>query len=508
MKILNLKKFFPKYKMLMDNIQEMIIIFDWKGKIIDCNEPVIRELGYEDDIFHLPIQEVFRKAFTYQGKQLILDDKYNNVAAETIAYRKNQTCFSVNLKVTSFHERKLQLGFCTAVNISDKKDALRVANYLKNELVNLDQVNNELIANVTHELRTPINGIMGFGNSLLDTELNPKQIEDIKIILRCSENMNNIINNILDYAKLANSKLELEQREFDFNEFIQLIIKVNSIHINEKGLELLVNISDGIPQKVIGDELRLSQVLNNLFSNAVKFTSVGYIGLEITKVYEGDQSVELFFMLFDTGIGIAPEEKDKLFKSFSQVDSSITRIFGGTGLGLSICKRIVEAMGGVIQVNSEKNKGSAFSFSIRLKLPKDTSDVSITDQEQEINHSSAMDLSNENGQDISEIDYINMRLKKTYEKTLQKPPIQESIKNLAKVMKTLMEKIVICIEMENWSKAEELVCTLRKMIPQEQVEISKKVFRLLLDVRKENHENSLELLQELKERMFKEDGNG
>lgn len=506
MKVLSLKKFFPKYKMLMDNIQEMIIIFDWNGKIIDCNAPALKELGYEEDIYHLPIQDVFRKAFSYHNKHLELNDNYKNVAAETVAYRKNQTCFTVSLKVTSFQENKIQLGFCTAINISDKKEAVHEARYLRNELKNLDQLNNELIANVTHELRTPINGIMGFGNSLLETDLNPEQIEDIKVILRCSTNMNNIVNNILDYTKLANSKLELEHREFNFHDFIQHIIKVNSIQINEKGLELLVNISEGIPEKVIGDELRLSQVLNNLLSNAVKFTSIGHIGLEITKIYERDQTIELFFMLFDTGIGISPEEKDKLFKSFSQVDSSITRIFGGTGLGLSICKRLVEAMGGAIQVDSEKNKGSAFSFSIRLGLPQDGSVFSVANKQNDLepNRFNEIDDNNELGQSVSEFDYINMRLKRVYETTLQKPRTRETLENVAKAMKSLMEKIVICIEMENWAKAEELVCALKKMVPPEHSEVAKKVFRLLLDVRKENHENSLAILKELNERMFKE----
>ena len=125
---------------------------------------------------------------------------------------------------------------------------------------------------------------------------------------------------------------------------------MNSVQLNDKGLKLMVDISGEIPEVVIGDELRLSQIINNLFSNAIKFTSAGHIGLKVTKINQTDDDIELFFMVIDTGIGISAEERDKLFKSFSQVDSSISRRFGGTGLGLSISKRLVEAMNGTIQV--------------------------------------------------------------------------------------------------------------------------------------------------------------
>lgn len=504
MKQLEFKKILPKYKVLMDNIQEMVIIFDKYGKIVDCNTQALCELGYKDDIFLLPVKDVFRKAFLYRDHKIELDTKYKEGPSETIAYRKNNTCFPVSLKVVMFKTKGFSLGLCTAVNITEQKEALQEAKYLKHELITIDQMNNELIANVTHELRTPINGIMGFSNSLIDSGLTPNQIEDVKIILRCCTNMSTIVNNILDYTKLTNCKLELEQIEFNFRDFIARIIEVNSVLINEKGLKLLVNISKEIPENVVGDELRLSQVLNNLFSNAIKFTSVGHIGLEITKTYEIDQSIELFFMLFDTGIGISPEEKDKLFKSFSQVDGSITRIYGGSGLGLSICKRLVEAMGGAIRVDSEKNKGSAFSFSIRLKLPKD---ISPDTKERNINVNKAKlttELDHTSGKGLSEIDYINMRLKEACKSHQYQPDSSENMLNIMKALQSIIEKVIICIEMDNWNTAEELSVNMRKMVPQSQIDLSKKILSILLNLRKENKEVSLLLLNELKDAIKKE----
>jgi len=502
---LKLKKFLPKYKSLMDNIQEMVIIFNTVGKIIDCNEQGLKELGYGEEIFNLPVNTIFRNAFTDTNNPVEFESKYAQKPVETIAYRKNETCLPVILKIAMCKEKSFQYGLCTAINIADKKEAIREAKYCRNELRTMDQLNNEMIANVTHELRTPINGIMGFSNSLLEANLSPKQIEDIKIILRCCTNMSDIVNNILDYTKLTNRNLELEQREFNFRGLINQIVEVNEIHINEKGLNLLVNISAEIPETVVGDELRLSQVLNNLFSNAIKFTAVGQISLEVTKVYESDTYIELFFMIIDSGIGIGPEDKDKLFKSFSQVDNSITRVFGGTGLGLSICKRLIEAMGGAIQVESEKHKGSTFSFSVRLgllqQLNAKVNNILLEDayKEKELDQDSI-----ENEAIISEFDFVNMKLMASQMNSGREAYNQETIKNVARTISQIMEKIVICIEMENWSKAEELVFNVRKMIPQDQMEVSKKLLGLLLNIRNEKRENSLLILKELEESIPKE----
>lgn len=498
------------YKLLLDNTQEMLLFFDSHGKITDCNERAIKELGYGDDICQLPIHEIFKKAFYYQDKVLTLDQKYKNNPEETIAYRKNQTCFPVSLKVT-ISCGKRNIGCCSAINISEVKDAVSEVRNLKSELKNMEYYCTELIANATHELKTPINGILGFTNSLLSTQLTQAQLEDIDIIKRCCNNMNSIINNVLDYSKITNSNLELEKRDFNFREFIHQIIKVNSIRINEKGLKLLVDVSDEIPETVTGDELRLSQILNNLFSNALKFTPYGQIGLEVTKINQTEDTIELFFMMFDTGIGISAEEKDKLFKSFSQGDSSITRRFGGTGLGLSICKKLIEAMGGTIQVDSEKNVGSIFTFSVRLGLPQDSQGVSLStyDEGKEdvidraIRQPEAEQTEHVNS--VSEIEYIKMRLQNSNTDPIPKVYGREAVRDVLADINSVLEKLIICIEMENWSKAEELVTGIKRLVPQERVELSKVVFRLLLAVRKENHDSSLNILKELKAVMRKEE---
>lgn len=509
MRLLQSNSMTAKYRLLLEHSQEMIIFFDSRGRITESNERAKQELGYGNEIDRLCVYDVFKKAFLYQDKHLNLDPKYRDNLEEAIAYRKNQTCFPVSLKVTFLNGRKF-VGCCYAINISEMKDTIRENRTLKNELKNVDQLSSDLIANVTHELKTPVNGILGFSNNLLNSQLTPSQIDDINVIKRCCNNMNSIINDILDFSKISNDKMVLERRDFNFRDFINQIIEVNSIQINEKGLMLMVDVSDEIPEIVTGDELRLSQILNNLFSNAVKFTPYGHIGLEVTKIGQTNEAIELFFVILDTGIGISPEERDHLFKSYSQGDSSITRRFGGTGLGLSICKKLIEAMGGSIQVNSEKNKGSVFTFSVRLGLPR-TSYPGVPSLNQ-LGYGNIMDEMNrkiepeklESDLNVSEIDYINMRLRDSNIKAVTKLYGRDAMKEAIIDMEYVLEKIVICIEMENWSKAEELITGLKKSIPPDHDSISKSIFRLLLAIRKEDRDSSMGVLKEIREGMKKE----
>jgi PAS domain S-box-containing protein len=504
---LSVSKKFSKYKILVENIQEMVIFFDSDGRIIDYNSKAAGELGYAEDLYEIPFYDIFKNVIIYEDNQYKINQDYCSKMQETVAYRKNQTCFPVELKITFLKKKKGFIALCTAINISDKKDAIRELSHLKGELKNFDQMSSEFVAMITHELRTPVNGVMGFSNNLLEMDLKPDQMEAVNIIKRCCVGMNMLINDLLDYAKIINNRFILEQREFGFRNMIRQMIEVNRIKINEKGLKLLVDISNDIPDRVVGDELRLTQILTNLFSNAIKFTQVGQVGLKVVKVLQNDHNIDLFFMVFDSGIGISREEKDKLFKSFSQVDQSITRRFGGTGLGLAISKKLVEAMHGTIDVDSEKGKGSTFTFSVRLGLPEsiaeeaeDTNgDTDITDQ-----NNVNLYNSEEESTGLSENDYISMTIKEANITTPAKVGGIEAMREAMIIMNDLIEKLTICIEMENWKKAEELAYNMKKLIPQDHNTNSKNFFYLLQCVRKENYHEAVAILNEIKLHMYKE----
>lgn len=500
---------YKNYQLLLEHSQEIIIFFNREGYITASSEMAKQVLGYSHEIVEVSVTDIFCQAINKDQGDIFIHKKFKDKISETVAYRKNQTCLLVDLKVTIIENNNEYIGICNAIDrtnrqniISDLKKALQEANEAK-------KVKDEFLANITHELRTPINGIMGLTENMLESELSPRQIETLNIIHRCCSNMTSIINNLLDFSKIVNGKIVLEQREFDVRKLINEIIALNINKMNEKGLTLYLNVATNVPQVVIGDELRLTQILNNLFSNAVKFTSVGQIALEVVKTAQTDKDIELFFVLMDTGIGISPDEMDKLFQSFSQVDGSITRRFGGTGLGLAICKQLVELMNGVITVDSEKGKGSTFSFSVRFltpTLPEETesewNDRNVLRDDDSITRS-YYDRTNP----YPEQDYIGKMLGQANIYTPNMDRLSEQINSIMQYEKKesqneisiTVEKLAICIEMENWDKSESLINYLKNVIPKENEQLAKKFLKLVLAVRKEDHDKSINILNELKE---------
>lgn len=461
---------------IADETMELVLLFNEEGSILYGNQTAAAKLEYDGDkLEKCSMSQIFRQDFPNSPDGFITFVKKSMKGVkEMTMYRSNNSCFSVNVRI--FPEDKSDAYLLLAEDISAQKNMNMRIRELKEREDDNNRARNEFTANVTHELRTPVNGIKGHVLELLEEIEDPLQKKTLDIILNCCDNMSTIINDVLDFAKLESGKFAIDEKPFDFQEMMDKVIATHSAVVNKKELHMSVDIDDKIPGKLIGDELRLTQILNNLLSNAIKFTTVGYVNVVVGMTRRVNDEVELFFMVRDSGIGISQKEQDRLFQSFSQVDASITRRFGGTGLGLAITKQLVELMHGDIHVESEKGKGSAFSFSVKLKSEQ------VLDEAQ------------------SQV-YVNWaEYVKDGENGSVDSLMQFGEEENRKELKKRMDKLVLSIEMGAWDKAELLASTLKALLESAgDEELKRMVLRMEMAIRKSNYDKSVEMYGKLKD---------
>ena len=234
-----------------------------------------------------------------------------------------------------------------------------------------DRVKGEFLANMSHEIRTPINAVMGFANLCLQLDLPARARDYVNKISISAESLLGIVNDVLDVSKMEAGKLEMECIAFDFGAVLEQVSNLFKLKAQEKGVELAIGSAPQVPERLLGDPFRLAQVLNNLMSNALKFTDAGSISLLVEALASDDDGVTLSFAVRDTGIGMTQQQLGSLFTPFAQADSSVTRKYGGSGLGLTISRQLVERMQGEIQVVSEAGVGTCFGFTARFGLASD-----------------------------------------------------------------------------------------------------------------------------------------
>lgn len=485
------------FQEVMENSLGILISFDDYGNVTYLNISAINEIGFNAN--EVKIYHIFSQLFTEDEDFKETVNKRKGETICTVAYRSNYTCFPALVRIGRIEfEDGTKINLISAINQYNENETKKLLEKTESDIRDIMKARNEFVANITHELRTPVNGIKGHVKNLLHNNMEPEYKKTLEIIERCCISMENIINNLLDFTKIESGKFILDEREFDIRLCVEHVIETSISVANEKGIKLSCFVAPDVPQKVIGDELRIMQILNNLVSNAIKFTSIGYVRVEVYKTLQLNKEIELSFLVIDTGIGISKDEKEKLFKSFSQVDASITRQYGGTGLGLFICRQLAELMRGTVKVESERGKGSTFQFTIVLSTSEDnvkTDTISIVKDE----------LSSDLQTDLRTADGIEEVFNKEKKRKIIIPEV-ESIdevyiygnkKNRIET-KNNFEKMIICIEMQEWEKAEIFADNLKRLLENGTEEIKSLLFKLQMNIRKEDHDKSIALFEQIK----------
>jgi len=351
---------------LLEHVKPELIILDVKMPGMNGYE-TIKKLKSSDKFREIPVIFLTSMDDTQsemKGLQLGAVDYIHKPFVTPLLLQRIKTHLSMMEQQKMILERNKEIE--ELLEIKTKEGGLRQAAEL--EAQNASRAKSDFLSHMSHEIRSPLNAVIGMINIATDAN-------DVQTIKRHLEKAGNaskyvmgVINDILDMSEIEANKLELSFDDFNFERMVLNIIDVISIRAQEKHQQLIVNINENIPQFVISDELRLSQVITNLLTNAIKFTpEKGKIELNAEKLDDQNDEITLKVEVADSGIGISPEQQKKLFKSYNQADSTITKDFGGTGLGLAISNQIVELMQGKIWIESELGKGAKFIFTIKTK---------------------------------------------------------------------------------------------------------------------------------------------
>ncbi|MEA9391854.1 two-component sensor histidine kinase BarA [Acerihabitans sp. TG2] len=307
-----------------------------------------------------------------------LDSRVEGYMLGELAMLKNGIN-SMAVSLAAYHEEMQQNIDQATSDLRETLEQMEIQNVeldlAKKRAQEAVRIKSEFLANMSHELRTPLNGVIGFTRQTLKTSLSPTQRDYLHTIERSGTTLLDIINDVLDFSKLEAGKLMLEAIPFALRSTFDDVIVLLAQTAHEKGLEITLDVQQDVPDRVIGDPLRLQQVMTNLLGNAIKFTEQGNIDIRIEKHSADHHQMELEMQIHDTGIGIAEDQQSQLFQAFRQADASITRSHGGTGLGLVITQKLVKEMGGSISFRSEKNCGSSFWFQIPLQIDGGADDV-------------------------------------------------------------------------------------------------------------------------------------
>jgi PAS domain S-box-containing protein len=349
---------------LVASASDVILTWDLKGRLTSLNTTGQCMLGLsEDDAQRHTLKDIVapESAAVVDGLSRGSTQPSDRIEVEVVGASGQR--ISLELNVQAMFEHREHVGFqAIGRDMTQHKRVERALRDARDAAEDANRAKSEFLANMSHEIRTPMNGVIGMTQLALMTELTPTQRDYLETVNRSAESLLGILNSILDFSKIESRKLEMESVPFELRDLAAETLKPLVLAAEAKGLELIFDISPEVPDAIVGDPLRLRQVITNLVGNAIKFTEQGHVLLEVREDRRGSSDAILHFSVSDTGVGIPREKQPLIFEPFSQADGSTTRRYGGTGLGLAISSSLVTLMGGRMWLDSEPGEGSTFHF--------------------------------------------------------------------------------------------------------------------------------------------------
>ncbi len=352
-----------------------IIVDIQKGSISHCNDQaaLLFALSVSDKLEEQNLESLFTPSIL-GGKQYFMQtilDPVKSWKGELVCNRTNGTSFPAEVSMVAFSYGGITYKKISIMDITEKNRMMLELRVAKQRAEESAEIKTRFLSNMSHELRTPLNGIIGTTNLLLQEKHLKAQGESLSVLKFSSEHMHRVINDILDLSKLDADKIELEKIEVDIPALIHRVSHTFRKQYRDKGLQFEVEQEGPLDKQVMADPTRLSQVLSNLLSNALKFTNFGTVTLSVKALDIDANNKYIHFSVKDSGIGIGKEEQKLIFDPFTQADLKTTRKYGGTGLGLTISRKLVALMGGELKVESEENEGSDFHFNINFQISEE-----------------------------------------------------------------------------------------------------------------------------------------